>query len=397
MPPANAVCAVATVSESSPATVIRAVRAWRLPPQPNGLPQGLPPEVQAAASDPAGPSWSEHRDRFALCLAAEGGTGWAGPVSAVVLQVIKDDHAAGLIGHDATAHRCLPYRTTTGRHRSGPHARAAASTIEVACWDLHSRASGSSITGLLGGPVRSRVPAYASALGLDPTHPAAAETAAWITQVGFWGQKWPLPKALIAEGPRAVARLLGRLRDAAGDGHFMIDGLCRCRADDALALMPVLASLSVTWAEELVPAGSQGWQRIRASPAAVPLAAGEHVADREDQARLLASGAIDIWQPDAGWCGGISRALHTIDVAADLGIPAFPHGSALNASLAVAAACCRDKVPAVEWHLTVEPLRQQVHHDPLTVSGGGLASRASAGLSDGLKVTGKTPEWAVGQ
>ncbi|MET8623771.1 enolase C-terminal domain-like protein [Kitasatospora sp. NPDC004669] len=378
-------------------TVIREVQAWRLPPQEAGLPEGLPKEIAAAAVEPAGPQWAEHRERFALCLVGDGGLGWHGPVSSPVLQVIRDDHAAGLIGHDAAQHRRLPYRKATGRHRTGPHARQAVSAVELACWDLASAASGSSVVDLLGGQVRSRVPAYASALGLDPAHPAAGEAAAWIAGAGFWGQKWPLTKQLILAGPRAVAATLGRLREAAGEGPFMVDGLGRCHLDDALRLLPVLADLGIHWAEELVPPGSWGWQRLRSVHAGVPLAAGEHAVDEAEQTRLLTDGQVDVWQIDVGWAGGLVRSLHTVETAADLGIPVFPHGAHLNAGLALAAACCRDKVPAVEYHLTVEPLRQQIREHPLTVEGGWVQARTMQGLAGRLATTGDDPLWSVGR
>ncbi|BAJ29869.1 MULTISPECIES: enolase C-terminal domain-like protein [Kitasatospora] len=378
-------------------TVIREVQAWHLPPQAPGLPASLPKEIAAVAVEPAGPQWAEHRERFALCLVADGGLGWHGPVSEVVLQVIRDDHAAGLIGHDVAEHRRLPYRRTTGRHRSGPHARQAASAIELACWDLASAAAGRSVVDLLGGQVRSRVPAYASALGLDPAHLDAAEAAAWVAAAGFWGQKWPLTKQLILAGPRAVAQVLGRLREAAGEGPFMVDGLGHCHLDDALRLLPVLADIGVHWAEELVPASSWGWQRLRSVHIGVPLAAGEHAVDEAEQARLLTGGQVDVWQVDVGWGGGLARALHTVETAADLGIPVFPHGAHLDAALALAALCCRDKIPAVEYHLTVEPLRQQIHHQPLTAEGGWLPARTSPGLAGRLLTVGDDPVWSVGR
>ncbi|MGO4748639.1 enolase C-terminal domain-like protein, partial [Streptomyces sp. 2MCAF27] len=286
------------------AAVVHVVRAWQLPPQPAGLPSGLPEPVTAAAGEPpAGPAWAEHRTRFAIELVGDGVSGWHAPVAETAVQIIADDLADGLIGHDATALRRLAYRPKTGRHRSGPHARQAASAVELACWDLASRATGLSVAGLLGGAIRLRVPAYASALGLDPAHPAAPEAAAWITAAGFWGQKWPLPKPLILAGPRAVAKTLVPLREAAGEGRFMVDALGRCRLDEAMQLLPVLADLQVTFAEELLPPGSFGWHRLRAAGTGVPLAAGEHAVDEAEQARLLTGEAVDIWQVDPAWSG----------------------------------------------------------------------------------------------
>lgn len=266
-------------------TVVRALRAWQLPPQPARLPPELPEPVAAAAGEPpAGPAWAEHRTRFAIELVGDGVSGWHAPVAETAAQIIADDIAAGLIGHDAAAPRRLAYRPKTGRHRNGAHARQAASAVELACWDLASRATGLSVTGLLGGTIRPKVPAYAyaSALGLDPSHPSAPEAAAWITAAAFWGQKWPLPKPLLLAGPGAVARTLGRLREAAGEGRFMVDALGRCRLDEAMQLLPVLADLQVTFAEELLPPGSFGWHRLRAAGTGVPLAAGEHALDEPE-------------------------------------------------------------------------------------------------------------------
>ncbi|OLT36359.1 mandelate racemase [Actinomadura sp. CNU-125] len=360
-------------------TVIRAVRVWRLPAQPAGLPPGLPEPVAAAAvHPPAGPAWAEHRTRFALELVGEEISGWHAPVGEAVMRIIVDDVAAGLIGHDTAAPRRLPYRRRTGRHRRGAHARQADSAVELACWDLASRATKASVTELLGGTIRPAVPAYASALGLDPTHAAATDAAAWISDAGFWGQKWPLTKPLILAGPRAVAAALAPLHEAAGPGQLIVDGLGRCRLDEALRLLPVLADLQVAFAEELLPPGSPGWHRLRG--AGVPLAVGEHAVDGVEQVHLLTGGSVDVWQVDPGWAGGLARSLHITDLAADLGMATFPHGNHLLAAVALAGACYRDTIPAVEWHLTLEPLRQQIFSASAQVEGGLLPVRTAPGV-----------------
>ncbi len=377
-------------------TVVRAVRLWPVAGQQAGLPEGLPDAVAAVALDPAGPSWPEHRTRFAIEVVGDGVSGWHAPVGEGVARLVVDTLADGLVGHDAAAPRKLVYRPRAGRHQQGAHARQAVSAVELACWDLASRASGRTVPELLGGTVRARVPAYASALSLNPVHPEAVKAAGWIAEQGFWGQKWPLTKELLRQGPRVVGRVLGALREAAGDGRFMVDGLRRCRLDEALALMPVLADLDVAFAEELVEPGGFAWGRVRVAGAGVPIAAGEHAVDEHEQTRLLAGGAVDVWQTDPGWSGGLARSLHTTEVAADLGMATFPHGDRLWAALALAAACCRDKVPAVEWHLTLEPLRQQVFTEPVVVEAGLLPSSPGAGLAPLPVTSSPLPAWEVG-
>ncbi|MFI6350252.1 enolase C-terminal domain-like protein [Streptomyces sp. NPDC050560] len=369
--------------EAAASTVIRSVRAWQLPAQSDGLPHGLPEAVVAAVGrPPAGPSWAEHRVRFAIELVGDGVSGWQAPLGETAMQIIVDDLAPGLIGHDVTAPRRLAYRKKAGRHRHGAHARQAASAVELACWDLASRVSGVGVSTLLGGAVRTTVPAYASALGLDPVHPAAPEAAAWATHQGFWGQKWPLPKSLVLAGPKAVADALGPIREAAGESRFLVDALGGCRLDEAMLLLPVLADLDVAFAEELLPPGSPAWHRLRATGTKVPLAAGEHAVDEAEQIRLLTGGHLDVWQTDPGWSGGLARSLHTTELAADLGMATFPHGDRLPAALALAGTCCRDKVPAVEWHLTLEPLRQQVFSAPMRAEEGWLPVRTAPGLAE---------------
>ncbi|MFI0818579.1 mandelate racemase/muconate lactonizing enzyme family protein [Streptomyces sp. NPDC021098] len=372
-------------------TVVRAVRAWRLAPQSAGFPSCLPKLIAAAVGEPpAGPAWAEHRVRFAIELVGDGVSGWHAPVGETVLRIVADDLAPGLIGHDAAAPRRLGYRRRTGRHRCGAHARQAVSTVELACWDLVSRATGVSVTDLLGGTIRDTVPAYASALGLDPAHASSPEAAAWIAEAGFWGQKWPLTKPLILAGPREVAKTLAPLREAAGKSRFMVDGLGRCRLDEAMRLLPVLADLQVTFAEELLPPGSWGWHRLRAAGTGVPLAAGEHAVDEAEQIRLLSGGEVDVWQVDPGWSGGLARSMHTTELAADLGMATFPHGDRLPAVLALAGACCRDKIPAVEWHLTLEPLRQQIFSAPVDAKDGMLPVLSAPGLAEPPKLPEKT-------
>ncbi|MGW2051985.1 hypothetical protein ACWCPF_43750, partial [Streptomyces sp. NPDC001858] len=114
----------------------------------NGSPARRTPARTARADrrsggePPAGLAWAEDRTRFAVELVGDGVSGRQAPVSETAAQIIAADLARGLIGHDAAAARRFHYRRKAGRHRSGPHACQAASAVELACWDLASRAAG---------------------------------------------------------------------------------------------------------------------------------------------------------------------------------------------------------------------------------------------------------------
>ncbi|GHD34518.1 galactonate dehydratase [Nocardiopsis kunsanensis] len=362
---------------------IRKVRIWPLPSQPPDLPPDLSNPIAACALTPAGPAWPEHRHRFVLELVAAQTSGWSGPVSETVALILAGELAPGLLGHDPTQHRALAHRPALGRHRHGAHASQAASAVEMACWDLASRLVGEPVPALLGGPVRSQVPLYASALGLDPAHPAAPEAAAWISQEGWWGQKWPLPRNLVDEGPAALAAVLAPLREAAGtQARFMIDGLGRCRVDQAKRLLPVLGDLDVAVAEDLTP-HTADLARLHgaADHWGVALAGGEHTLTARDQHALLTNALLDVFQLEPAWCGGLATSLHAIDTAAALGVPTLPHGDRVAASLALASVCTAVAVPALEWHLTLEPLRQHVFTEALQPADGTLPAPTCPGLS----------------
>ncbi len=131
-----------------------------------------------------------------------------------------------------------------------------------------------------------------------------------------------------------------------------------------------LASVGVGWIEEPVAGGVAALAPL-AGPG-VRLAWGEHAYDLADQRAALASGLVDIWQPDVGWCGGLSAATAATDLASALRIPVYPHGGSLIAGCALAARCGTEAVPAVEYHLTQEPSRQRFAYQPLAPRSGTL-------------------------
>lgn len=110
-------------------------------------------------------------------------------------------------------------------------------------------------------------------------------------------------------------------------------------------------------------------------------AAGEHDYDADTQLRTLTRGGVQIWQPDPSWNGGLARSVFLVDLAWALGIPSFPHGSALPVAVHLASLMSADVVPAVEYHLTLEPLRQSVYAVPLSPDRGLFSVVESPGLT----------------
>jgi L-rhamnonate dehydratase len=356
-----------------------AIRAKRL-----NLAQARPvlPRWGRAAVRTTSVKWPENDERFVIeVVAADRTIGRYGPCSAATVRLVRDQVALPVLGLDPRAYRTLAIRRLVGRHVHGAHLRIALTAVRLAILDLLSRQTGTAICALLGGPTRTLVPAYASALGIDIDHPAAPEIAAWLVEEGFHGQKWSLPGFTAGDEPTADGRRLSRIRAAIGqDVPLMVDALGQWSVDYAIRMMPILAEANVAWLEEPFDAARIGqFARIREHHD-VPLAAGEHAYDQTAQLALFAAHLVDIWQPDVGWNGGLVDALTIVDIAESHGVRVFPHGGSLAAALALAGLTDRETLPAVEYHLIQEPIRQQGLTEPVVPVRGVLPVRDAPGL-----------------
>lgn len=374
--------------------VIRQLRVAALAPQPEAATTVLPDWAAPAVRPPSYPSWPETQRWFAIEVHDDAETvGAFGPCARSVVEIIRDQIAPALLGRPVDAWRGLDRLPVMGRHRNGAHFRLAVSAVELALWDLRSRRASRPVVELLGGRCRETVVAYATAFGIDIDHPLALDIARWITESGFWGQKWRLPGADRDESPRSDAERLRRLRDAIGlDAQLMIDGLGRWSGAYLLRLLPALVEAEVAWVEEPAAGGQQSWAGM-----GVPLAAGEHAYDPDDQTEMIMSGRVQVWQPDVAWHGGLAQSLAMVDLAASRGIPSFPHASSLPAALHLAALCDEAAVPAVEYHLTLDPRRHSVLEQPPKPSNGVFALPEEPGLTSAYRlVDNDRPMLAVG-
>lgn len=358
--------------------VVRDLRVVTLAPQPMTAPTMLPDWAAAAISSASHPPWPETQRWFVIEVHDEdGAAGVFGPCAASVVAIIRDQLAPALVGWPVNVWRGLGRLPVAGRHRSGPHFWLAVSAVELALWDLRSRRAGRPVADLLGGRHRGTVRAYATAFGIDIDHPLALDVARWIAESGFWGQKWRLPGADRGESPRSDAERVHRLRGALGpDARLMIDGLGRWNRAYIMRLLPALSEADVTWVEEPNVGGQRSWGGI-----GVPVAAGEHAYDPGDQIETIMSGRVQVWQPDVAWHGGLRQSLAMVDLAASRGIPSFPHASSLPVSLHLAALCDEGAVPAVEYHLTLDPRRHAVLEQPPAPSNGVFGLPDTPGLT----------------
>jgi len=274
----------------------------------------------------------------------DGLVGWGEPIvegRADSVQVAVEEMGDYLIGKDPSRIEDLwqtLYRG--GFYRGGPVLTSAISGIDQALWDIKGKRLGVPIYELLGGPVRDKMRVYAWIGGDQPDDVATAAKAR--IALGYTAMKmnatadmeWIDSAAKVQE---AAARLAAA-RDAVGYGIGIgIDFHGRIHKAMAKALAKELEPFKPLFIEEpVLPENNEALVEI-ARHTTIPIATGERMFTRWDFKALLASGAVDIIQPDLSHAGGIweTRKIAAMAEAYDVAVaPHCPLGPiALAASL----------------------------------------------------------------
>ncbi len=292
----------------------------------------------------------------------EGVTGLGGPVPHEIAYIIDQQFTPLLIGHDPLATERLwdmMYRDAV-HGRKGP-TMIAISAIDCTLWDLRGKWHGAPVHRLLGGPVRTELPAYASALGfsLEPER-VAARVEQFVAE-GYTATKW-FPRHGPTDGPEGIRRnleLARTLRQGLGpDRDFMLDAWMSWDVPYTLRMAELLAAERPRWIEEpVMPDMIEACAEIRRrSP--VPIATGEHEYTRWGIKALLDAGAAGTLQPDTYWAGGISEMVKICALASTYGIPVIPHGHSVPANVQLSAALPIPSVPLVEYLIKWNELLQ---------------------------------------
>jgi L-fuconate dehydratase len=105
---------------------------------------------------------------------------------------------------------------------------------------------------------------------------------------------------------------------------------------EAIARVRDLARFDLAWVEEPTsPDDILGHAAIRAGVAPVPVATGEHVANRVVFKQFLQAGAVDVMQIDAARVGGVTENIANLLLAAKFGVRVCPHAGGVGLCEAV--------------------------------------------------------------
>ena len=258
----------------------------------------------------------------------EGITGWGEPVvegRAATVATCVEELSDYLLGRDPSNIEDLwqvMYRG--GFYRGGPILMSAIAGIDQALWDIKGKSCGMSVAQLMGGLVRDRIQVYSWIGGDRPADTAAAALAA--AERGFTAIKMNGTEELqmVDTWARVQAALdrVAAVRDAVPDLGIAVDFHGRVHKPMAKVLLKELEPYRLMFIEEPVLSENADTLLGPMIKTSTPIALGERLFSRWDFKSLLASGAVDIIQPDPSHSGGISetRKITTMAEAYDVAV-----------------------------------------------------------------------------
>ena len=211
-----------------------------------------------------------------------------------------------------------------GFYRGGPVLMSALSGLDQALWDLKGRHYGLPAYEMLGGKVREKIRAYAWIGGDRPDDIAAAAQAR--RDQGFSAVKMNATAEidyLIAPQMHDVVERVQAAQSAGMDVGLDFHG--RVHRPMAKQLAKLLEPLGLLFIEE--PVLSENWEALVqiSNLVSTPIAVGERLYSRWDFKPLLASGAVDIIQPDLSHAGGLTECRKIAAMAESYDVAVAPH------------------------------------------------------------------------
>lgn len=353
--------------------------------------------VDAYGEEPV-PSWmlfpaSSHavlprRGQYAAVVRIEADDGTIGigesyglPSPEVPAAVIRTILAPLIVGQDALATTAIWERMYQAQAAAG-HNRGffmeAIAGIDLALWDLRGKLLGQPVHRLLGGPIRDRVPCYASPVALFPDPQLSAARAREFLDLGF-----SRIKVKIGRGRREDARHLAAVVAEVGtDTEVMVDANCAYDLDEATAVARVLDDLGIRWFEEPLAVddlASLGELRRRTG---LTIVNGETHFTRFDTRDSIAAGAVDVVMPNLTRCGGITEAVRIAAYASAHHVDVSPHGVGSGIGLCAALQFIggTPNVRPYEYNQLLNPLREKLLRTPPVFADGFLEIPSTPGL-----------------
>ncbi|MGJ8679473.1 mandelate racemase/muconate lactonizing enzyme family protein [Paraglaciecola sp.] len=286
--------------------------------------------------------WSyDQRNVLAIEVIADNGvSGWGecyGPAD-VIQAAVEKFYAPRIIGLDALSTDMIwhhMWRSSLDFARSGVM-MSGMSGIDMALWDLKGKALGLSVSQLMGGQLRDKVPCYATGmyyqdLPEDELLPALVEEGVAYANEGFKAMK-----IKVGKNPDFDEKFIVALRKALPNTILAADSNHAFDLPEAIRIAKVLEDNNYAWFEEPLSPEHPNLFRQLHEKTNVPIATGECEQTRYGFQKLIEAGGVQLVQADLAYCGGPSEALKIRAIASANGLNMIPHvwGTQLNLAAA---------------------------------------------------------------
>ena len=298
----------------------------------------------------------------------EGITGVAGSIMYpdIVGAIIKGGYRGFLIGEDPlNIERIWDVLYRRDLYNHAGYNILALSTVDIALWDIRCKKAGMPLWQMAGGATQRTLPAYANCVGgaykedgsgfdLDEV----ARLTQWCVDNGFTGSKW-YPHRGPADGQKGIDEIYEMfkiIREVAGpDFKLLLDVWSSWDVYYTLRVAEKLAKLDFYWIEEpIMPKNVDGYATLnRKSP--VSISAGENIVTRWSIKEYLDKDALEIYQPDPVWCGGVSECLKIMNLITMYSKRIALHAACVPISTQLAATCANNVHPICEYLLYISP------------------------------------------
>ena len=297
---------------------------------------------------------------------------------ALIYLIVRDQLNPLLIGEDPCNVEELwkkMYGLTLWYGRKGV-AMSTLGGVDTALWDLRGKSAGKPVWELLGGG-RNTCPAYASGLLWNDVDKLAEEAGQYIER-GFRRVKMRLARSEEYDTSAVLA-----VRKAIGMDHdVIVDASMRYHFELACRMGNFLKEQKVFWYEEpFAPEDIDSYVALR-QVVDVPIAGGENEFGLQGFREVIRAKALDIVQPDASRCGGISEVWKIAEMAEGSGLGVATHS--WNDAVAIMANA--HVVAAMSNGVTVEvdqmnnPFVNDLLVKPLQIENGELQLSHAPGL-----------------
>jgi L-alanine-DL-glutamate epimerase-like enolase superfamily enzyme len=327
----------------------------------------------------------------------DGAVGWGEAISQfreatlATVTLVHEGFAPLLAGADPTNVEALWQRMCRHAYWYGVEGIAAfaISAIDMALWDLKGKLLGQPVAKLLGGQLKTEIPAMGSIIfdmdDLDWTlseFQFMRDRGYRIVKAG-WGMTL---ESVFGQDRRRDFTYLTEVRKVIGDDISLIVDVPGAQrlwdAPTAIQRLRDWEPFRLRWVEQpLHPADLAGHRRLRAA-VATPIGTGEDEWSPETYGHVIDSDGVDVLQLDPGRCLGLTGCRETIKLieAAGLAYSAHSWSSALNTAASLHFLAISDSGDTLDFKPHESPLQHELVEDPWAPQDGVLALRSEPGL-----------------